>query len=72
MKTSFERPSVWYVIVTLFAMLYLASAPPFIYNLCLAPSLAGCLGGLLLAGAWVFLVFDLIKQIALFFRRHRR
>jgi hypothetical protein len=78
MKTASERPSLWHVIVTLMAMLYLFSLSKalssalhsagnnFTYH---DPTVSALCAVFVILEvlAWFFLVADLIRQIALFF-----
>jgi hypothetical protein len=78
-KTSSERPSIWNVIVTLVAMLYLSclsravssaehsAGNNFTYNDPTVSTLSAFFVILEIL-AWFFLLGDLIRQVCLFFR----
>jgi hypothetical protein len=66
MKSAHERPSVWYVIVPLAAMFYLWDFNPWQV---LVNSAARLFFGSLLVCIWLFLIYDLLRQISRFFRK---
>lgn len=78
MRTVSERPNAWYLIVTLFAMLYLSSVAKAVISALVqnnsepARQTAGAIVTLLVVLAWLYLLRDLIRQISLFFRKGRR
>jgi membrane protein YdbS with pleckstrin-like domain len=71
MKTVSQQPSVWYVIVTVVAMIYLSDFSINVLAAIFDPTLSsGALTiGFALAAVWAFLIYDLIRQVSLFFRR---
>jgi divalent metal cation (Fe/Co/Zn/Cd) transporter len=66
MKSASQRPDIWYVIVPLLGMLYLAQFNPL--RFLQLNSLFGTVIGLLIVSAWLFLAWDFMKQLSLFFR----
>ena len=78
MKPPRECPSIWHVIVTLFAMLYFSSVSTAVMGALVhnysgvAMQAFGVMVTLLVVLTWLFLFCDLIRQISLFFRRVRR
>ena len=75
MKARTQEPNSWHVLVTLFAMFYLAA---FTSDLVLASFISSnfvrgvLILDLLIAFAWCFLILDLAKQISLFFRKKNK
>ncbi len=70
MKSASRRPRIWYAIVPLIAMFYLAQFNPL--RFLLLNSLLGMVIGLFILGAWLFLITDFVGQIALFFRKQTK
>lgn len=67
MKTSSERPNLWYVFVTLFALFWMPSITKLILSIYGNAWVFGIPDFIILAFAWVYLIRDLIKQVSLFF-----
>jgi hypothetical protein len=69
-KTAAEKPNVWYIIVTLIAMFYLSYFTSIVVVAIYVPILlfSAIIFSIGLAFVWAFLIWDLIKQVSLFFR----